>query len=229
MPCWHCCWPPQPSHSTFLCWEIGSSVWDDHEYVTGNPHIRKLDWTTVKWAFASTYAANWHPLTWLSHALDYRLFALNPLGHHLGNVLLHALNAALLFLLLAWMTKRTGPSLLVAALFAFHPLNVESVAWVAERKSVLSTLFFLLAIGAYVWYARKPDWRRYLLVFAMFALGLMAKPMVITLPFVLLLLDYWPLERLAVRSSRRTRGILQTPAGESSAIAAVGLERGGSH
>jgi hypothetical protein len=176
-------------------------VWDDHEYVTGNPHIRKLDWATVKWAFASTYAANWHPLTWLSHALDYRLFALNPLGHHLGNVLLHALNAALLFLLLAWMTKRTGPSLLVAALFAFHPLNVESVAWVAERKSVLSTLFFLLAIGAYVWYARKPDWRRYLLVFAMFALGLMAKPMVITLPFVLLLLDYWPLERFAIRSS----------------------------
>ncbi len=176
-------------------------VWDDHEYVTANPHIRSLDWTTIKWAFSSTYASNWHPLTWLSHAVDYRLFALNPLGHHLDNVLLHAANAALLFLVLTWMTKRTGPSLLVAALFAFHPLNVESVAWVAERKNVLSTLFFLLAIGAYAWYTKKPEWRRYLLVVTMFALGLMAKPMVITLPFVLLLLDYWPLERLAIRHS----------------------------
>ena len=109
-------------------------------------------------------AANWHPLTWLSHALDYQLFALNPAGHHLDSVLIHALNAVLLFLLLVWGTKRVGPSLLVAALFAVHPLNVESVAWVAERKNVLSMLFFLLAIGAYGWYARKPDWRRYLLV-----------------------------------------------------------------
>ena len=171
-------------------------VWDDHEYVTANPHLRSgLGWTTIKWAFTSTYASNWHPLTWLSHALDYQLFALNPWGHHFSNVLLHALNAVLLFLLLAWMTRRTGPSLLVAALFAVHPLNVESVAWVAERKNVLSTLFFLWAIGAYVWYARKPSWRRYLLVAALLATGLMAKPMVITLPFVLLLLDYWPLGR----------------------------------
>jgi hypothetical protein len=140
-------------------------------------------------------AANWHPLTWLSHALDYQLFALNPAGHHFDSVLIHALNAVLLFLLLGWATKRVGPSLLVAALFAVHPINVESVAWVAERKNVLSTLFFFLAIGAYGWYARKPDWRRYLLVAALFAAGLMAKPMVITLPFVLLLLDYWPLDR----------------------------------
>ncbi len=140
-------------------------------------------------------------MTWLAHAVDYQLFSLNPWGHHLSSVLLHALNAGLLFLLLAWMSKRTGPSLLVAALFALHPLNVESVAWIAERKSVLSTTFFLLAIGAYVWYARKPDWRRYLLLVAMFALGLMTKPMVITLPFVLLLLDYWPLERFAIGHS----------------------------
>ncbi len=126
-----------------------------------------------------------------------KLFALNPAGHHLDSVLLHALDAVLLFLVLGWMTKRLGPSLLVAALFALHPINVESVAWVAERKNVLSTLFFLLAIGAYAWYAQKPDWRRYLLVAALFAAGLMAKPMVITLPFVLLLLDYWPLERIA--------------------------------
>jgi tetratricopeptide (TPR) repeat protein len=160
-----------------------------------------LSWATIKWAFASTDASNWHPLTWLSHALDYQLFALNPAGHHLDSVLIHALNAVLLFLLLVWTTKRVGPSLLVAALFAVHPLNVESVAWVAERKSVLSTLFFLLAIGAYGWYAQKPGWRRYLLVMALFAAGLMAKPMVITLPFVLLLLDYWPLRRTALRPS----------------------------
>jgi protein O-mannosyl-transferase len=177
---------------------IGHSfvVFDDRDYVTANPYLhRGLSWSTVKWAFTSTAAANWHPLTWLSHALDYQLFALNPAGHHLDSVLIHALDAALLFLLLAWVTKRAGPSLLVAALFALHPINVESVAWVAERKNVLSTLFFLLAIGAYAWYAKKPDWRRYLLVVALFAAGLMAKPMVITLPFVLLLLDYWPLDR----------------------------------
>jgi tetratricopeptide (TPR) repeat protein len=174
----------------------GFVLWDDRDYVTENPHVKAgLDWSTIKWAFTSTRSANWHPLTWLSHAFDCQLFALNPAGYHLHNVLLHALNAVLLFLLLAWMTRRTGPSLLVAALFAVHPLNVESVAWVSERKSVLSTLFFLLAIGAYAWYARRPGWRRYGLVAALFALGLMAKPMVITLPFVLLLLDYWPLER----------------------------------
>jgi protein O-mannosyl-transferase len=177
---------------------IGHSfiVLDDRDYVTANPNIHNgLSWNTVKWAFTSTQAANWHPLTWLSHALDYQLFALNPAGHHVDSVLIHALNAVLLFLLLGWATKRVGPSLLAAALFAVHPINVESVAWVAERKNVLSTLFFFLAIGAYGWYARKPDWRRYLLVAALFAAGLMAKPMVITLPFVLLLLDYWPLGR----------------------------------
>ncbi len=172
--------------------------WDDAVYVTANPHIRGgLSWNTIKWAFTSTEtAAYWHPLTWLSHALDYQLFALNPAGHHLHSVLVHALNAVFLFLLLAWVTKRVGPSLLVAALFALHPLNVESVAWIAERKNVLSTLFFILAIGAYAWYAQKPEWRRYMLVAALFAAGLMVKPMVITLPFVLLLLDYWPLERI---------------------------------
>src|SRR5580692_6191336 len=179
---------------------IGHSfvVLDDREYVTANSHIHGgLGWSTIHWAFTSTYAANWHPLTWLSHALDYQLFGLNPAGHHLDSVLIHALNAVLLLLLLRWATKRVGPSLLVAALFAVHPINVESVAWVAERKNVLSTLFFFSAIAAYVWYAHKPDWRRYLLVAALFAAGLMAKPMVITLPFVLLLLDYWPLGRIA--------------------------------
>ncbi|MGA2966554.1 MAG: tetratricopeptide repeat protein [Terriglobales bacterium] len=172
-------------------------AWDDGGYVRGNLHVQHgLAWSTIKWAFTSTEtAAFWIPLTWLSHALDCQFFALNPAGHHLDNVLIHALNAVLLFLLLAWMTKRVFPSLLVAALFAVHPLNVESVAWVAERKNVLSTLFFFLAIAAYAWYARKPDWRRYLLLAGLFAAGLMAKPMVITLPFVLLLLDYWPFHR----------------------------------
>jgi tetratricopeptide (TPR) repeat protein len=170
-------------------------TFDDSDYVAANPHIHGgLD--TITWAFTSTAASNWHPLTWLSHALDYQIFGLNPAGHYLDSVLIHTLNATLLFLLLRWATKRVGPSLLVAALFAVHPINVESVAWVAERKNVLSTLFFLLAIGAYVWYAQKSDWRRYLLVAALFAAGLMAKPMVITLPFVLLLLDYWPLDRM---------------------------------
>ena len=177
-------------------------VLDDSDYVVGNSHIHGgLSWHTIKWAFTSTVAANWHPLTWLSHAFDYQLFALNPAGHHFDSVLIHSVNAVLLFLLLLWGTKRVGPSLLVAALFAVHPLNVESVAWVAERKNVLSMWFFLLAIGAYGWYARKPGWRRYLLVAMLFAAGLMAKPMVITLPFVLLLLDYWPLERIAFRSA----------------------------
>jgi protein O-mannosyl-transferase len=195
---------------------IGHSfiVLDDHEYVTANSHIHNgFGWETIKWAFTSYEAANWHPLTWLSHALDYQLFALNPAGHHLDSVLIHALNAVLLFLLLGWITKRVGPSLLVAALFALHPINVESVAWIAERKNVLSTLFFLLAIGAYVWYAQRPDWRRYSLMAALFAAGLMAKPMVITLPFVLLLMDYWPLARMRLdqtqRDSATTNGVPQ--------------------
>src|ERR1035438_2649988 len=195
-------------------------VFDDHDYVTANSHVHGgLRWDAIKWAFTSTEAANWHPLTWLSHALDYQLFALNPAGHHLDSVLIHALNAVLLFLLLAWVTKRVGPSLLVAALFAWHPINVESVAWVAERKNVLSTLFFLLAIGAYAWYARKPGWRRYLLMAALFAASLMAKPMAVTLPFVLLLMDYWPLERMSLD------GTESKPAGSSGAQPAtfVGL------
>ena len=185
-------------------------VLDDRDYVTANSHIHAgLAWSTVKWAFTTFAAANWHPLTWLSHAFDYQLFALNPAGHHLHSVLLHAFNAVVLFLLLGWMTKRPWPSLLVAALFAVHPLNVESVAWVAERKSVLSTFFFFAAIAAYGWYARKPNWRRYLLVVGLFAAGLMAKPMVITLPFVLMLLDYWPLDRVRMRSAPAAEGVAQ--------------------
>ena len=171
--------------------------YDDENYVTGNPHVQAgLVWQTVTWALTSTEYSNWHPLTWLSHALDCDLYGLNPAGHHFTNVLLHVLNVVLLLLLLERATGAAGRSLLVAALFAVHPFNVESVAWIAERKNVLSTLFFLLALGAYGWYALKPTVRRYVVVAVLFALGLAAKPMVITLPCVLLLLDYWPLRRI---------------------------------
>ncbi|HEY6764644.1 MAG TPA: tetratricopeptide repeat protein [Candidatus Sulfotelmatobacter sp.] len=171
--------------------------YDDNRYVYENVHVRSgLTWTTVKWAFTSFEEANWHPLTWLSHIFDAQLFRMNPAGHHLTSVLLHAVNVVLLFLLLGRSTGRTGPSLFVAALFAVHPINVESVAWIAERKNVLSTMFFLLTIGAYGWYALKPGWKRYLAVTGLLACGLASKPMLVTVPFVLLLLDYWPLHRI---------------------------------
>jgi Flp pilus assembly protein TadD len=171
--------------------------YDDDRYVTENQHVHNgPGWDTIAWAFTSIEQENWHPLTWLSHALDYRLFHLNPTGHHFTSLLIHAANAVLLFLLLAFATHRVGPSLFVALLFALHPINVESVAWIAERKNLLCTFFLLAAIGAYGWYARKPHWQRYLAVAGLFSLGLMSKPMIITLPFVLLLLDYWPLGRV---------------------------------
>ena len=170
---------------------------DDDRYVTDNPHVRAgLHWSTVSWAFASLEQANWHPLTWLSHALDCQLFQLNAAGHHYTNILFHAANALLLFLILQRFTGYTARSLMVAALFAVHPLNVESVAWVSERKNVLCMFFCLLTIAAYGWYVRRPGIQRYTLVALLFAGALMAKPMAITLPFVLLLLDYWPLNRL---------------------------------
>ena len=175
--------------------------YDDDRYVTGNPHVREgLTFETVRWAVTSTEQANWHPLTWMSHALDCSLFRLNPAGHHFTSVLLHAVNVILLFLLLMWATGKTAPSLFVAALFAVHPINVESVAWVAERKNVLCTFFFFLTLWAYGWYARRPCWKRYLIVTLLFAAGLASKPMVITLPFVLLLVDCWPLRRLETES-----------------------------
>jgi len=170
---------------------------DDDRYITENAHVRAgLTWGTIRWAFSSLEQANWHPLTWLSHALDCQLFRLNPDGHHYVNLLLHAVNAMLLFMILQRATGFTWRSFAVAAFFALHPINVESVAWASERKNVLSMLFFLLALGAYDWYVRKPELRRYLVVAALFALGLMAKPQVITFPLVLLLWDYWPLGRV---------------------------------
>ena len=174
---------------------------DDPDYVTSNPHVQDgLTWRSVAWAFTTDHAANWHPLTWLSHQLDWQLYGKNPLGHHATNLLLHVTNTLLFFLLLKKLTSAAWRSAIVSALFALHPLHVESVAWIAERKDVLSTLFFLLAIWAYARYARvqssKFKVQSYLLALLFFALGLMSKPMVVTLPFVLLLLDYWPLNRV---------------------------------
>jgi tetratricopeptide (TPR) repeat protein len=170
--------------------------YDDPDYVTTNRHVLQgLNRGNVVWAFTESYAANWHPITWISHMADVQMFGINPAGHHFTSILLHALNAVLIFLLLTRATGRAFRSAAVAALFALHPLNVEAVAWVAERKSVLCTTFLLLALWAYGWYVRRPGIWRYLCVAAAFALGLMAKPLIITLPFAMLLLDYWPLKR----------------------------------
>lgn len=170
--------------------------YDDNEYITGNPQVKGgLTLKGFIWAFTTTHAANWHPLTWLSHMLDYDLYGLAPGGHHLTSVLFHMANALLLFFILHRMTKALWVSGFVAALFAFHPLHVESVAWVAERKDVLSTFFWMLTLRAYLYYVERPGVGRYSLVVSFFVLGLLAKPMVVTLPFVLLLIDYWPLRR----------------------------------
>src|SRR5688572_19201451 len=172
--------------------------YDDEDYVYGNPMVMKgLTAEGVRWAFTTRFAANWHPLTWLSHMLDCEFYGVRPGAHHMMNVLLHTLATVALFFALLRMTRLPGRSAVVAALFALHPLHVESVAWVAERKDVLSGLFWILTMWAYVWYTERPGIVRYLLVAVTFALGLMAKPMLVTLPCVLLLLDYWPLRRLA--------------------------------
>ena len=170
--------------------------YDDDMYVTENPHVKKgITGESVSWALTTGHAYNWHPLTWLSHMLDCQLFGTRPGWHHLTNLLLHIINSLLLFGVLKRMTGALWKSGFVAAAFALHPLHVESVAWVAERKDVLSTLFWLLTMAAYVWYVRRPGLSRYLVTLLCFALGLMAKPMLVTLPFVLLLVDYWPLGR----------------------------------
>ena len=170
---------------------------DDVAYVTANHHVRQgLSFDNVGWALTAMEAANWHPVTWLSHMLDTSLFGLNPKGHHGTSLLIHTLNVVLLFFWLRTVTDAVWKSALVAAFFAVHPLALESVAFIAERKNVLSTFFLLLTLFAYLWYVRKPGWPRYLLVAFAFALGLMSKPMLVTVPFALLLLDYWPLDRL---------------------------------
>lgn len=188
---------------------------DDPAYVTANDHVRQgLSLHNAWWALTTLEVANWQPVTWLSHMLDVTLFGLNPSGHHGISLVIHALNVVLLFLWLRTVTDAIWKSAFVAALFAVHPLGLESVAFIAERKNVLSTLFLFLILWAYVWYARSPRLGRYLLVALVFALGLMTKAMLVTVPFVLLLLDYWPLSRVgfakpAMASTDRER---QTPA-----------------
>ena len=171
--------------------------YDDNVYVSDNAQVKLgLSWQGIKWAFTTGYGSNWHPLTWLSLMLDCELFGVKSGPMHIVNVLFHIANSILLFLVLARMTKGVWQSAFIAGLFALHPLHVESVAWVAERKDVLSTLFWLLTMLAYAWYVERPSARRYIAVPVLFAMGLLAKPMLVTLPFVLLLLDYWPLGRI---------------------------------
>jgi protein O-mannosyl-transferase len=227
---------------------------DDHQYICDNPEVKAgVTWSGILWAFRSGYASNWHPLTWISHMGDCQLYGLNPAGHHLTNLLFHTINTLLLFLLLQRMTGSLWRSACVAALFAWHPLHVESVAWASERKDVLSTLFFLLTLWAYVRYTEKsvtsnqwsvtsnqasatpgsddgqrttdsgsriphPASRYYVLSLLFFALGLMSKPMLVTLPFVLLLLDFWPLQRLRLPVFQGSRFEVPFPAPESSTL-----------
>jgi hypothetical protein len=205
-------------------------LWDDNRYVYENPHIRSFGVGFLKWAFSSFYAANWHPLTWISHALDYAIWGLNPLGHHLTNSVFYGVNTFIVVLLVLKLMEnykgRTGfldggGRLLVAGttglLFGLHPIHVESVAWVAERKDLLCTLFFLLSIMAYINYAgaivtestensvvSHVFSKKYLLAFGLFIFALLSKPMAVSLPFVLLILDWYPLERIQSLKSFKT-------------------------
>lgn len=186
--------------AVFLCY--GQTVnhefvdFDDYEYIVENPHVRTgLSWGNVAWAFTSYHSHNWHPVTWLSHMVDVQLFGLHSGAHHLVNATLHAANAVLLFLVLTRLTGHLGPSAIVAAIFALHPLHVESVAWAAERKDVLSAFFFMLTLGVYGAYVKRGGRQLYTAMTVLFAWGLMAKQMLVSLPVILLFMDYWPLGR----------------------------------
>src|SRR4030042_1766563 len=169
---------------------------DDDKYITENNHIKEgIDAKSIKWAFTTTFFSYWHPLTWLSHMLDWSLFGANAGGHHFISLLLHIGAVLFLFLFLNKTTKNLWPSAFVAAVFALHPLRVESVAWAAERKDVLSMFFGMATLYAYAYYVEKPKISKYFVCLTLFALSLMSKPMLGTLPFILLLLDYWPLRR----------------------------------
>jgi tetratricopeptide (TPR) repeat protein len=190
--------------STLIAYEQlrhnGFISFDDNEYIVENSYVKSgLTLRNLAWAFTKAHAYNWHPLTWISHMLDCQIYDLSPVGHHLMSLLFHMVNAVLLFLVLNRMTGRMWASAFVAALFALHPLHVESVAWASERKDVLSAFFWILTMWAYMRYTERPDIARYLLIVLIFCLGLMTKQMLVTLPFVLLLLDYWPLGRLGVK------------------------------
>lgn len=188
-------------------WQLPKSnfiSFDDDVYVTDNIHVQKgFTGKTIRWAFTTFHAFNWHPLTWLSHMADYQLFGKNASLHHLMNMFFHIINSLILFVLLNAMTKDIWPSAIVAALFAIHPLHVESVAWISERKDVLSTFFAFLTIGCYFIYTRNRKIHSYFFVFFFYMLGLMAKPMLVTLPFLLLILDYWPLQRMNIGFSAK--------------------------
>ncbi|MFH1616265.1 MAG: tetratricopeptide repeat protein [Planctomycetota bacterium] len=178
------------------CWRHDFINFDDPGYVTENIHVKKgLNWENVLWAFTTFDQSNWHPLTWLSHMADCELFGLAPGPHHMVNVLLHLLNTVGLFYVFYRMTNRLWTTAFIASLFALHPLHIESVAWISERKDVLSTFFWILTMILYLGYIRCPQRKRYWLVIVCYALGLMAKPMLVTLPVVLILLDFWPLGR----------------------------------
>ncbi len=180
---------------------------DDQDYVSENGPVKAgVTWAGIRWAFTTFHASNWHPLTWLSHMVDCELFGLNAGAHHFTNALIHAVNAALLLVLMVRMTGIFWPGLAVAALFAWHPLHVESGAWISERKDVLSTFFALLTLLNYVQFAQTGRRTHFWLAWLYFALGLMAKPMLVTLPCVLLLLDYWPLQRFSPPSASAAEG-----------------------
>jgi len=186
--------------------------YDDTLYVTKNPYVQAgLTSRGITWSLTATRAGNWHPLTWLSHMLDWHLYGMDPGWHHFSSLLFHTANALLLFLVLNRMTGGLWRSAFVAGLFALHPLHVESVAWVAERKDVLSTFFLFLTLLSYIWYVERPGFYRYFLVILCFVLGLMAKPMVVTLPFLLLLLDFWPLERFTLGPSNNNQTATHRP------------------
>lgn len=192
-------------------WQVqyfGFIDFDDKMYVIENPHVQSgLSYHGLIWAFTTTHTTNWHPLTWLSLMFDYDLYRLNPSGYHWTNIIFHIANTLLLFFVFNRMSGETWKSALVAFLFAVHPINVESVAWIAERKNVLSTLFWTLTMLTYVLYVESPVFKRYLLVMLSFTMGLLVKPMLVTLPFVLLLLDYWPLNRFPSAMQGNRNGI----------------------
>ena len=198
-----------------IYWNIQNHAfikYDDQLYVTSNHRIQAgITLKSVLSTFTDTHTGNWHPLTMMSHMLDWQLFGEKAGGHHWTSVIIHIFNTVLLFLLLNQLTGAIWRSAMVAALFAVHPMNVESVAWIAERKNVLSTFFWIMTMLIYVWYVKQPGWKRYLPVFLCFALGLMSKPMLVTLPFVLLLLDYWPLNRTAIDTQNENQAEIQAP------------------
>lgn len=199
---------------------------DDQGYVYENLHVQDgLTWRTFAWAMRTFDDSNWHPLTWLSHAMDCQMFGIDPAGHHAMNMVWHAVDAVVLFWVLLFATGFVGRSFMVAALFALHPINVESVAWMAERKTMLSTFFFLLALGAYRWYASRPGNGRYFAVAGLFVLGLMAKPQIITLPFVFLLWDYWPLQRMFADPPSSSGDQTSAPAFPSRSLAELVREK----